>query len=68
MNEEELERMQAHLLEQLKIAGAPEQHIEQPSLLLLCKYIYDTHQALGPNGYWAAYRAIDWMLKVGDEP
>lgn len=63
MNEEELERMQAHLREQLATAGMPAQHIQGDILRLVALYIHETRQALGPMGYYNAYRAMEWAEK-----
>lgn len=57
--------MQEHLTEQLAIAGMPRQHIEEPTLRLLARYVHESRLALGPSGYAMVYRALGWAQQHG---
>ena len=61
MNEEERERIMAHLREQLAYAGvrSPDERV----LPVLAKYVHESRMATAPAGYARAYQIIEWCLK-----
>lgn len=63
MDQEEQERMERHVREQLALAGVVSP--DEPVIPVLARYVHDSRLATAPAGYARAYQIIKWCMEQG---